>query len=104
MFIGAPTVKYQEIIDIIDTGRPQLPGSTLFQLRNLPFRLFQQPLREFRVRRKDGNILTAVGSAELIEVNGEPCELSVAADITERKFANPRNLTVPVSCVAGGHA
>ena len=42
---------------------------------------------EFRVRKKDGTILTAVGSAELIEVNGEPCELSVAADITERKFA-----------------
>ena len=42
---------------------------------------------EFRVRRKDGKIITAVGSAELIEVNGEPCELSVAADITERKAA-----------------
>ena len=42
---------------------------------------------EFKVRRKDGQILTALGSAELIEVNGEPCVLSVAADISERKMA-----------------
>ena len=42
---------------------------------------------EFRVRRKDGTIITALGSAELIDVNGEPCELCVAADITERKLA-----------------
>jgi PAS domain S-box-containing protein len=42
---------------------------------------------EFRVRRKDGTILTALGSAELIDVNGQPCALSVAADITERKLA-----------------
>ena len=42
---------------------------------------------EFRVRRKDGTIITALGSAELIEVHGEPCALCVAADITERKLA-----------------
>jgi len=42
---------------------------------------------EFRVRRKDGTMITALGSAELIDVNGEPCALSVAADITERKVA-----------------
>ena len=42
---------------------------------------------EFKVRRKDGQVLTALGSAELIEVNGEPCALSVAADITDRKMA-----------------
>ena len=42
---------------------------------------------EFRGRRKDGTIITALGSVELIDVNGEPCALSVAADITERKLA-----------------
>jgi PAS domain S-box-containing protein len=42
---------------------------------------------EFRARRKDGTIITALGSAELIDVNGEPCVLCVAADITERKVA-----------------
>ena len=42
---------------------------------------------EFRVRRRDGTMRTALGSAELIDVNGEPCALSVAADITERKLA-----------------
>ena len=42
---------------------------------------------EVRIRRKDGQIRTTLGSAELIEVNGKPCALSVIADITERKQA-----------------
>ena len=42
---------------------------------------------EVTFRRKDGQIRTSLGSAELIEVNGEPCSLSVIADITERKLA-----------------
>jgi PAS domain S-box-containing protein len=39
------------------------------------------------LRRKDGETRTALVSAELIEVGGEPCTVSVAADITERKRA-----------------
>jgi PAS domain S-box-containing protein len=42
---------------------------------------------EVRIRRKDGQIRTTLGSAELIEVNGKPCTLSVFADVTERKRA-----------------
>ena len=42
---------------------------------------------EVRIRRKDGQIRTTLGSAELIEVNGKPCALSVIADVTERKRA-----------------
>ena len=42
---------------------------------------------EFKFRRKDGQVLTALGSAELIEVNGESCALYVVADITDRKMA-----------------
>ena len=42
---------------------------------------------EFKVRGKDGHVFTALGSAELIEVNGESCALTVAADITDRKMA-----------------
>jgi len=42
---------------------------------------------EVRFRRKDGQIRTGLGSAEMIEVHGERCALSVIADITERKFA-----------------
>ena len=42
---------------------------------------------EIRIRRKDGQIRTTLGSAELIEVNGKPCALSVIADVTERKRA-----------------
>jgi PAS domain S-box-containing protein len=42
---------------------------------------------EVRIRRKDGQIRTTLGSAELIEVDDEQCALSVFADITERKKA-----------------
>ena len=42
---------------------------------------------EVQLRRKDGQIRTSLGSAELIEVSGERCILSVFADITERKQA-----------------
>ena len=42
---------------------------------------------EVKFRTKDGQIRMGLGSAELIEVNGEPCALSVIADITERKAA-----------------
>jgi PAS domain S-box-containing protein len=42
---------------------------------------------EVKIRRKDGQIRTTLGSAELIEVEGAPCALSVFADITERKQA-----------------
>jgi PAS domain S-box-containing protein len=47
-----------------------------------------------RIRRKDGQILTALGSAELIEVNGKPCTLSVFADITERQRAEEALLSL----------
>ena len=42
---------------------------------------------EVKLRRKDGQIRTTVGSAELIEVDGKPCALAVFADVTERKLA-----------------
>ncbi|MGA9965937.1 MAG: ABC transporter substrate binding protein [Terriglobales bacterium] len=42
---------------------------------------------EVRIRRRDGQIRTALGSAELVEVNNKPCALSVFADVTERKRA-----------------
>jgi len=42
---------------------------------------------EAKIRRKDGQIRTTLDSAELIEVEGEPCVLSVFTDITERKQA-----------------
>jgi PAS domain S-box-containing protein len=42
---------------------------------------------EVSFRRKDGQVRTGLGSAELIDVHGEPCALSVIADITGRKQA-----------------
>jgi PAS domain S-box-containing protein len=42
---------------------------------------------EVRLCRKDGQVRTMLGSSELIDVGGEPCALSVFADITERKNA-----------------
>lgn len=42
---------------------------------------------EVQIRRKEGQIRTTLGSAELIDFGGEPCGLSVFTDITERKQA-----------------
>lgn len=42
---------------------------------------------EVKVRRRDGQVRTILGSAGLVHVNDEPCALSVFADITERKQA-----------------
>jgi signal transduction histidine kinase len=42
---------------------------------------------EVCIRRKDGQLRTFLASAELVDVHGEPCSLSVIADITERKQA-----------------
>lgn len=42
---------------------------------------------EARFRRKSGEIGVAMSSAERIELNGEPCLLSLLTDITERKRA-----------------
>jgi PAS domain S-box-containing protein len=40
---------------------------------------------EVSFRTKQGEVRTALSSGELIEINGEPCALSVITDITERK-------------------
>jgi PAS domain S-box-containing protein len=40
---------------------------------------------EFQLRCRDGAMKWGLGSAELIEIEDEPCMLSVVADITERK-------------------
>jgi PAS domain S-box-containing protein len=40
---------------------------------------------EFHLRCRDGTTKWALGSAELIEIDNEPCMLSVVADITERR-------------------
>jgi len=45
---------------------------------------------ELRFRTKNGRVLTCLVAAELIEVAKEPCVLSVASDITERKLAEDR--------------
>jgi len=42
---------------------------------------------EERFRMKDGRIITCLISAEIIEINGEPCVVTVIKDISERKQA-----------------
>jgi PAS domain S-box-containing protein len=42
---------------------------------------------EVSVRLKNGEVRTGLGSAELVEINDEPCALTAVADITERKRA-----------------
>ncbi len=43
--------------------------------------------REIQIRVKSGDLRTARFSAEMIKINGEPCVLAVADDITEQKRA-----------------
>ena len=45
---------------------------------------------EVPFRTKDGRLGTGLGSAELIELDGEPCALSVVADVTDLKDAEER--------------
>lgn len=47
----------------------------------------EQSLRNMEIlfRMRDGSIRVGLSSAELIELEGEPCVLAVAADVTERK-------------------
>jgi PAS domain S-box-containing protein len=40
---------------------------------------------EYQFRCRDGTTKWGLGSAELIEIDNEPCMLSVVADITERR-------------------
>jgi PAS domain S-box-containing protein len=42
---------------------------------------------EASFRRKDGAIRVGLGTAEVIELNGEPCAITAFADITERRLA-----------------
>ena len=48
---------------------------------------------EVRIRRKDGLIRTTLGSSEIIDCNGEPCALSVFADVTDLKKAEEAERT-----------
>ena len=49
---------------------------------------------EMRFRRKDNSVGTGLMSARVIEVNGEPCVLSITRDITDRKDAEGRFRTL----------
>ncbi len=42
---------------------------------------------EFIFRKKDGDLWTGLVSSELMDLHGEPCALSLIADITDRKLA-----------------
>jgi PAS domain S-box-containing protein len=45
---------------------------------------------EFQVQCRDGTMKWGLGSAELIEIDNEPCMLSVVADISERRHIEER--------------
>ena len=47
---------------------------------------------ELSIRRKTGDVRTILASAELIEINGEPCMLASATDITDLKRAEELRL------------
>ena len=104
MALAVTSVKDNRYLDINDTyeqmtgwRRDEIIGRTPFDLK-----LWVDPTQragmakeiqakgtvrnlEFRFRRKDGEQRDGLASAELIEIEGEPCLMAVVADITERK-------------------
>ena len=93
--------RYIEVNDsclkIAGYSREQMLGHTVFELNfwlNPEDRLkLSQELQakkavrnqEFNLRSKSGEVKTVLLSAELIELNGETCILTITRDITERK-------------------
>jgi formate hydrogenlyase transcriptional activator len=107
MSITLTSMKDHRYVDVNETfermtgwRREEVLGRTPFDIglwvnpqdrMNLAKRLLSEgSLRnvEATFRRKDGAIRIGFGTADVIEVNGEPCAISVAADITERKRAD----------------
>ncbi|MBE9223866.1 response regulator [Phormidium sp. LEGE 05292] len=84
---------------MIGYSNKEIIGSTAIELnlwvnlsdRTRLFELLTQNSRirnfEFDFRTKDGDIKTALLAAEIIEVSGETCVISVSQDITDRKQA-----------------
>ncbi|MGB7442974.1 MAG: PAS domain-containing protein [Coleofasciculaceae cyanobacterium] len=84
-------------LEIAGYSREQMLGHTVFELNfwlNPEDRLkLSQQLQaekavrnqEFNLRSKSGQVKTVLLSAELIEINGETCILTITRDITERK-------------------
>ena len=93
--------RYLDVNEFFETAtgyrRDELIGKTPFELnlwvnpderRTLVEKLLKvRSIRnmEVQIRTKSGEIRHGLGSADLIEIDGEPCVLSVAQDITEWK-------------------
>ena len=64
--------------------------------------------KEFRLRRKDGSVLTGLMSVRSIEINGEQCLLGITRDITEREYLQNELIKAQrlesISILAGGIA
>jgi PAS domain S-box-containing protein len=77
--------------EVIGHNASELGDWTNFKERDRIIRLLKEQGRvhneEVHLRTKPGETNTALFSAELINIDGEPCMISIARDITERKQA-----------------
>jgi PAS domain S-box-containing protein len=105
MSITLSTAKDHRYIEVNETfermtgwRRDEVIGRTRFDIglwenpvegAELGNRVWAEGFRDVEVslRRRDGTIVIALGTAEVIELNGEPCVISGFADITDRKGA-----------------
>jgi two-component system cell cycle sensor histidine kinase/response regulator CckA len=60
--------------------------------------------REFRFRRKDGGIITGSFSADVIQLDEEPCILSSIEDVTERRRADAERERLMAAIEQAGEA
>jgi PAS domain S-box-containing protein len=78
--------------------RAEVVGRSIFEVGKVDLRSLNQAYgeavehgsvrnREALIRRKSGEPLTVLLSADVVEFDGQPCVLTVAEDITERKQA-----------------
>lgn len=105
-FITITSLRTGAFIDVNDSflqisgfSRAEVLGKTVFELgawanRKDPAKLMQlleteKSVRdmEIELRKKSGEVIIALISAEIIELEGEPCMLAVTKDITDRKLA-----------------
>ena len=109
----------EAIVEIYGYGREEVIGRTVLELGLLEPKEFERLIKalvnegslrnqEYRFRTKASEVRVGLISAELINLDGEPCVIYISLDITERKQMDEKFLRVQrmesIGALAGGMA